>query len=357
MADLALRPMAEGDRECLLAWRNDPFIVARSSSRRLVTPQEHAEWFARALSTIDMLPFIVERVERPIGHVRFERVAADTCVITAYLLPGHTGHGLGVQAIHLGCEAARKCWPAIRIVACVREDNAAGRSGFRKAGFLPGAGECPEAHECLVLDGDHDEQNHTAEHYRQLLEEHGTSHLALDWGSRESQRLRFEVLATVGNLSGRRILDVGCGLGDFAGWLDERGIDADYTGIDLTPELVTQAALLHPHRRFECGGILDASVLSGERFDYVLASGIFATYLSGSEDFLRRAVARMWQLAERGCAFNSLSTWAPTREAGEYHADPLAVLEYCRSLTPWLALRHDYHPRDFSIYLWREQAA
>jgi len=199
-----------------------------------------------------------------------------------------------------------------------------------------------------------DEERRTAERYRQLLAEHGASHRTLDWGSRAGQHLRFSVLAGIGNLAGSRILDVGCGLGDFAGWLDAQGIAADYTGVDLTAELVEQAARLHPRRRFLHGSILDESLWSEERFDYVLASGIFATYPAGADDFLRRAVSRMWRLAERGCACNSLSAWAPTREAGEFHADPLAVLDYCRGLTPWVALRHDYHPRDFTVYLRRE---
>ena len=202
-----------------------------------------------------------------------------------------------------------------------------------------------------------EEEARTAARYRQLLQAHGPSYLALDWGSREGQHLRFSVLSEIGDLAGSRILDVGCGLGDFAGWLAARGIVADYTGIDLTAELVDRAKHLNPRRRFLCGGILDEVVLANERFDFVVASGIFATYNTGADDFLRRAVARMWRLAERGCAFNSLSAWAPTHEAGEFHADPLAVLDYCRSLTPWVALRHDFHPRDFTVYLRREPQA
>lgn len=153
MNKLALRPLTAQDRDCLLAWRNDPYIVARSTSRRCVSPEEHADWFAHVLTSEETLAFIVEHDESPIGHVRFERTAPDTCIITAYLLPAHTGRGLGVTAICLGCETAREHWHGIRIVACVREDNAAGRSAFRKAGFLRGVGNCPAAHVNLILDG------------------------------------------------------------------------------------------------------------------------------------------------------------------------------------------------------------
>lgn len=198
------------------------------------------------------------------------------------------------------------------------------------------------------------EERKSAEHYRNCLETHGPTHRALDWGSREGQELRFRVLAGIGDLTDARILDVGCGLGDFAAWMDANGIRADYTGIDLTPELIAEATRRHPGRRFLAGGILDPDLLPEERYDYVLASGIFATYPAGGAVFLRQAVRRMWGLCRRGCAFNSLSAWAPAREAGEFHADPLETLADCRELTPWLALRHDYHPRDFTVYLRRE---
>jgi len=155
MPSLTLRPMAPLDRDRLLAWRNDPFIVARSTSRRPVEADEHASWFARILASPDALCFIAELEGTPVGHARFERIAPETCVITAYLLPAHTGRGLGVTAIRLGCASARARWPGIRVVACVRDDNAAGRSAFVRAGFLPGAaGCCPAAHATLVLAGD-----------------------------------------------------------------------------------------------------------------------------------------------------------------------------------------------------------
>ena len=51
--------------------------------------------------------------------------------------------------------------------------------------------------------------------YSRLANEHGFDPRALNWGSRESQNLRFAVFAQVGRLDGASILDVGCGQGDF----------------------------------------------------------------------------------------------------------------------------------------------
>jgi SAM-dependent methyltransferase len=197
------------------------------------------------------------------------------------------------------------------------------------------------------------EEDSTALHYRQLLEEHGQSHRTLNWGSREGQHLRFEVLAEIGNLNEKRILDVGCGLGDLAGWLAENSIQADYTGLDFTPELIKKARKVYPELRFIQGSVLDESLLVGENFDFVFASGIFVTYNKDSTNWVRVAVARMWSLAKEGVAFNALSTWATNQELDEYHADPSEILAICRELSPWVVLRHDYHPRDLTAYMLR----
>lgn len=194
----------------------------------------------------------------------------------------------------------------------------------------------------------------TAKRYQRLFIEHGASHGTLNWGSREGQQLRFKVLAEIASLDGKRILDVGCGLGDFAGWLLKKKINADYTGIDLTPELVEQAKITFPGMKFLQGSILDEFLLNEMEFDYVFASGIFYTYSEGRDAWLKSAVARMWQLCRRGVAFNSLSAWAENQEPGEFYADPGETIAFCRSLTPWVTMRHDYHSRDFSIFMLRE---
>src|SRR5688572_31025014 len=56
-------------------------------------------------------------------------------------------------------------------------------------------------------------------HYDALVARHGLSHKALDWGSRDSQELRFSVLAAIADLRGCSVLDVGCGLADFCAFL------------------------------------------------------------------------------------------------------------------------------------------
>lgn len=187
-------------------------------------------------------------------------------------------------------------------------------------------------------------------YYRELVRKHGVSFRAVDWGSRRSQQRRFEVLCAVGDLDGKSVLDVGCGQGDLYEWLSSRGVRVRYTGIDITREMVEVARKRFPNGRFRVADVLEES---SRRYDYVLSSGIFGQRSDAPFEFLKAAVQRMFALAKRAVAFNSLSGWAAEQEEGEFHADPLKVARFCHAITPVLTLRHDYHPRDFTMYLYR----
>lgn len=188
------------------------------------------------------------------------------------------------------------------------------------------------------------------QHYVPLLGEHGATHRALDWGSASSQRRRFEILLEIGDVGTASILDVGCGLGHLVDVLAERGARGAYTGIDPVSEMIAGARARHPDRTFEVGMLGE-----GEphfRADYVLESGIFTF---ADRTVLESTVAAMYRACRIGVAFNVLSDWGSEKEPHEFTPDPLQTLLFCRSLTPWVVLRHDYLPHDFTVYLYREQ--
>lgn len=357
---VALRPASMTDVKTVFEWRNDPLIVRLGSSQSTVQWAEHESWFAAKLADARCLMLIVESGGQPIGQVRFDLDAPGQAVISVYLVPAQVGRGLGVRAIRDGCLWAGRTLGVHRIVALVRRENLRGQRAFAKAGFETSEDKrCPADHVALAFDASRavdDARN--VQIYTSLAERFGHDVRALDWGSRESQSARFAVLAGVGDLRGRSVLDVGCGLGDFAGWLERNGVDMDYTGIDITPRMVDLARASRPSQRFEVGDLLSLPLPpEGRQWDFVVASGIFAKRQAEPDRYLRAAIERMFALCTAAVAFNVLSTWAPGTDGDEYHADPLQTLGFCRGLTPWVALRHDYHPRDFTVYLRREPRA
>lgn len=149
---LRLRPATAADEEMVFGWRNDPFLVARATSQRTVSRNEHARWFRETVDGAQRRMLIVEVDGQPAGQVRFDRMAGGDCVISAYLLEPFTGRGVGVQAIRIGCGDIARTWNVGRVFACVRHDNPPGRSAFLKAGFLDieASGCCPPEHYTMV---------------------------------------------------------------------------------------------------------------------------------------------------------------------------------------------------------------
>ena len=198
---------------------------------------------------------------------------------------------------------------------------------------------------------------HVIEYYTRLLQTHGVDPRAVDWGTRESQAVRFKVLCEVGSLADASVLDVGCGLGDLYGYLRSTGVRVDYTGYDITPALLDGARRRFPDGLFierNIASIPDSELLPS--FDFVVASGIFYLRQAEPDAYLRHTVGRLFRLARRGVAFNSLSTRAPETSPGEYYADPSLVLRACLDLTPRVLLRHDYLVHDFTVYLYPPRA-
>jgi SAM-dependent methyltransferase len=188
-------------------------------------------------------------------------------------------------------------------------------------------------------------------YYERLIRQYGHDPRACDYGRPESQQIKFRVLSEVMPLSRCSLLDVGCGFADFATYLDQKFSEVDYSGIDLCESMVEEARRNHPDLDLRTANVLDASF--DRLFDVVAANGTF--YLLGEPAWptMRTMIERMFGLATTALAFNSLSDWANDQEANEFYADPVQVLRFCRELTPWVVLRHDYHPRDFTVYMYK----
>lgn len=189
--------------------------------------------------------------------------------------------------------------------------------------------------------------------YTNLTDRFGPEVRALNWSGRKSQQKRFAVLTQVGHLHAASVLDVGCGMGDLLDWVQAAGMKINYTGVDLTPRMIEIARAKFPRETFILGSLFNTEGQLEDSYDFVLASGIFYFRQNAPWEFLTQTVALMFRLCKQAVAFNSLSAWAPQKEAQEYYPDPLATAAFCHTLTPRVVLRHDYHPGDFTIYMYK----
>lgn len=187
--------------------------------------------------------------------------------------------------------------------------------------------------------------------YEKKVKKYGDDVRSPAWGSRESQEKRFETLSQITDLEGKSLLDVGCGLGDFYGWLKERYHNIRYTGIDIAPSMIKTASKKYPEVSFKVKDILE--IKREKAYDYVLSSGIFNRRIPGHKNFVKDSVRRMFELCKEGMAFNIMSQKADFKEKDEYYADPGEMLDFCLGLSRKVVLRHDYMTHDFTVYIYK----
>jgi len=196
-----------------------------------------------------------------------------------------------------------------------------------------------------------EQRKRIVDRHRDSLTRHGHHPNALYWSSREIQEIRFKVLADIGIESGDSVLDVGCGFADFKSWFARQGKQIDFTGIDLSPDLIRVAREKHPDARLLCGELSDFDVEPAS-IDWVILSGAMNEQLFDEGAYARRQIAAMYDICRKGVAFNMLD--ARYLKAHDLQSvDPHQMLEYCSSLCPNAELHDDYLKNDFTIYMSR----
>jgi len=194
-----------------------------------------------------------------------------------------------------------------------------------------------------------EQRKRIVDRHRDSLTRFGYSSHALYWSSTEIQEIRFKVLADIGIQSGNSVLDVGCGFADFKYWFEKLDGSLNYTGIDLSPDLLAEAERRHPDARLIEGDLFDGDFLE-RSFDWVILSGALNEQLHDDGDYARRSIARMFKLCRKGIAFNLLDARYLKAHDLQSHQSQ-EVLSYCRNLCPDSVLCDGYLDNDFSIYM------
>lgn len=167
--------------------------------------------------------------------------------------------------------------------------------------------------------------------------------------------MRFAAFASLEfgeSLEGATILDVGCGVGDFWAYLKTLGVRCEYVGVDVSSAMVERARAKFPDATFEVRDLLAWE--PERRFDYVIAIGIHNVRIAGAESLLERVTQRQFELCSRAAHVSLLTDryegFGP--QALSWRAEE--VLSMALRITPYVTLRHDYLPNDFSVTLYRE---
>lgn len=196
----------------------------------------------------------------------------------------------------------------------------------------------------------------TSRWYADKVRRYGYDHRGLGFRTRSAQEKRFEALLGLGDFHGARLLDVGCGFGDFLAFLQGRGIRPRYTGIDLCEPMITRCRerFAPGVGHFEVADVLSWQPRGG--YDYVVASGIFGLDAPGARERIEPTLRRLVEWSRVGAAANFLSARSPAKVEGRVYVDPATMLRSAMELTPAVRLDHGYLPNDFTLHLYRTPA-
>ena len=191
-------------------------------------------------------------------------------------------------------------------------------------------------------------------YYTDKIKIYGATPKGVDWNGEESQFIRFEQLSKIINKDIFSINDIGCGYGKYFEYLQNRFLNFNYYGFDLSQEMIKNAKSLYSNMG---GGFMQVDNLKNiEKADYSVASGIFSVKMEHNEsEWLSYILATLEEMNEKsikGFSFNMLTKYSEKEYMRDnlYYADPLFIFDYCkRNFSKQVALLHDYGLYEFTI--------
>lgn len=193
-----------------------------------------------------------------------------------------------------------------------------------------------------------------ASYYREKISLHGATPRGVDWSTEEGQEQRFaRLMALVSPGAYETVIEIGCGYGALAHFLDATLGRHLYQGYDISSEMVARA-------RLYCADLPFATFAEGSEpttpADYVVASGIFNVRLEFDDvqwtNHVRDTIRMMVRYARRGVSFNCLTAFSdPERmESRLWYPRPGVMLDWCLSeFGRRVTLVHDYDMYEFTM--------
>lgn len=165
-------------------------------------------------------------------------------------------------------------------------------------------------------------------HWKELAHENAGSVHAVGSESLEHKHLRYEKLLNhLVNEEGFSLHEIGPGVGDFYGFLQERHPKAStisYSASEITSEYCDIARQSYPGIDFYERDILSGTAVD-EKYDFVILSGVFHQQSEVSHrywiEYMQQLLKAAWNMTEKGLGFNVLTSYADYYKPGNFYAD------------------------------------
>jgi trans-aconitate methyltransferase len=190
------------------------------------------------------------------------------------------------------------------------------------------------------------------EDYDKSFERFGPGPKALLWWDYRSMAIRFRELVSDIEISGKSIMDAGCGLGDLLPYLYAKSPDFRYLGVDKKREFLDIAKQRYECHEFKIGDPFHKKI---GMFDVVLSSGVMN---GNAENWLakrKKMIANLFDQTGEVLAFNMAGGFnRPHDDSLIAYADPQEIFDYCKTLTPRVELKTQYLRNDFTVVMYKK---
>jgi SAM-dependent methyltransferase len=194
------------------------------------------------------------------------------------------------------------------------------------------------------------------EYFTEKLETFGATAKGVDYNGEQAQQVRFaELVKVIQPANPFSVIDYGCGYGAMFEFLQRRGWQFDYYGVDLIEKMVVAG-------RAKYENFPSAHFTRDEKelaiADYLVAAGIFNIKLDAPyeewQEFTCKTLRRMNALCSKGFSFNMLTKYSDADQMAQrpdlFYGDPRFFFDFCkREFSRNVALLHDYGLYDFTI--------
>jgi ubiquinone/menaquinone biosynthesis C-methylase UbiE len=162
--------------------------------------------------------------------------------------------------------------------------------------------------------------------YNRHLKDFGDTPQALRWTPEGQLRRYGTLIRLAGDFSGKKVLDFGCGKGDFYGYIREKGISVDYCGIDINENLIELARRKLPKAEFI---VMDIEEREFKRdFDVIFVCGVFNLRIAGVEESMKNVLKKLFRLCKEALFVNLLTYYVPQRNIELFYVKPEEILQF-----------------------------
>jgi phospholipid N-methyltransferase len=195
-------------------------------------------------------------------------------------------------------------------------------------------------------------------HYEACLEQHGDSHLGVDWPRADDVEKRHRVMLEVIKPGNEKLslLDFGCGAAHLNEYILRQGLkDIEYSGLDLSEKFVQLSQSKFPDNKFFRLDLLDDDAALPE-FDYIVLNGVFTEKRELSFDemlaYFKRLITRVFAHARAGIAFNVMTKHVDWERDDLFHLPFDTLAEFLKKdVSRNFVFRNDYGLYEYTTYV------